>query len=148
MKFLSPTLPADVHRMRLDHLERCLTKALRLGKNNEVSVVWVTRPRIRALNKRFRGRDRETDVLSFAPSETSEAGFISVQSSDELGDLIVCPAYARAEARRRSIPFEEECIRLLTHGVLHLRGYDHATEVDELRMFKLQERIVEQVMSS
>jgi len=75
-------------------------------------------------------------VLSF------EAG-----SGSELGDLAVCTQVAVREAKRRKIDPAEELVRLLAHGTLHLAGMDHATERDERRIFKMQEAIIEKVLS-
>ncbi len=98
------------------------------------------------MNKQYRGKDRPTDVLSF------ESPMIPLpkkgQQEYALGDLVVCASYAAAEAKRRKLPPLEEYLRLLTHGVLHLSGYDHATEEEELKMFAIQEFCVEQIMAS
>jgi probable rRNA maturation factor len=106
-----------------------------------ISIRFVTEGEMKKLNRQFRGKDRATDVLSFATEEA-----LAVEGEREAGDLVVCPAYAEREARRRAIRPREELVRLVVHGTLHLAGMDHATEPDEARMFRLQERVVEQVM--
>jgi probable rRNA maturation factor len=107
-----------------------------------IGLSFVSPLRIRRLNRSHRGKDRATDVLSF--SSTEGASFPSVRTGEqpELGDIFVCPAIARQEAKRRGIDLEEELVRLVTHGTLHLLGYDHGTEEEEHRMFGLQERIL------
>lgn len=107
-----------------------------------IGLAFVSPLRIRSLNRSYRGKDRQTDVLSF--SSVEGVPFPSVRTGEqlELGDLFVCPAVARQEAKRRGIDPEEELVRLVAHGTLHLLGYDHATEEEERRMFRLQERII------
>jgi probable rRNA maturation factor len=107
---------------------------------------FVTPAKIQSLNKRYRGKDRPTDVLSFSVREGALPEEVQ-KTSTAWGDVIICPSYAKTEAKRRSLPLQEELARLVIHGVLHLAGYDHATEDDELRMFSLQERIIERLLS-
>jgi probable rRNA maturation factor len=88
----------------------------------EISVLFCGDARMRALNRRYRDKDRSTDVLAF-PS--GEAGPF-------LGDLVVSVPYASRQARRRSEPLPREIDRLLVHGFLHLLGYDHETDRGEM----------------
>ena len=96
----------------------------------EVSVLFCADTRMRALNRRYRGQDRPTDVLAF-PTADSESGF--------LGDIVISVPYAEREARRRREPGAREIDRLLVHGLLHLMGYDH--ETDDGEMNALEARI-------
>jgi probable rRNA maturation factor len=99
-----------------------------------LSVLLCGDRRMRTLNRRFRGIDRPTDVLSF-PFEESP-----LSSSSFLGDLVIDVPYAARQARRRGHPVAREVRILLAHGVLHLLGYDH--ETDDGTMFRLQRRLV------
>jgi probable rRNA maturation factor len=103
-----------------------------------VSLTFVGEARMRTLNREHRGKDRPTDVLSFDP------GPMPMLRGPErpLGEIVICPPYVAHEASRRSIPPQEEALRVFIHGCLHLQGFDHATEADEDRMFGLQERIL------
>jgi len=96
----------------------------------EVSVLFCADTRMRALNRRYRGQDRPTDVLAF-PTADSESGF--------LGDIVISVPYAERQARRRREPGAREIDRLLVHGLLHLMGYDH--ETDDGEMDALEARI-------
>ena len=80
---------------------------------------------MRGLNRRYRGKDRSTDVLAF-PGEGPAL----------LGDIVVSVPYAAREAARRGEPVAREVDRLLLHGFLHLMGYDH--EVDDGEMEALE----------
>jgi len=93
----------------------------------ELSVLFCGDARMRALNRRYRGRDRSTDVLAFPGQGAS------------LGDIVISLPYASREARRRGESRRRELDRLLLHGYLHLNGYDH--EVDEGQMDRLEWRL-------
>ena len=83
----------------------------------------VSREEIRHLNRRHRGRDAETDVLSF-PVDGGER----IPGPRELGDVLICPEHAG------------DLERAAVHGVLHLLGYDH--EADAGEMLALEDRIL------
>jgi probable rRNA maturation factor len=87
----------------------------------EVSVLFCGDRKIRSLNRRYRGKDRPTDVLAF-PAE----------SGGLLGDIVISLPYASRRARRLGEPPAKEVGRLLLHGLLHLRGYDHETDRGEM----------------
>ncbi len=98
---------------------------------DSLGVRLVTRREIAELNARYRGRDEPTDVLSF-PGETGPEGH-------HLGDIVICPAVARGQARRACHPPEDEIKTLLLHGVLHCLGHDH--ETDDGTMERLERRL-------
>jgi probable rRNA maturation factor len=90
-----------------------------------VSVLFCSDVRMRTLNRRWRGKDRSTDVLAFP---TNGAG----ASRGFLGDIVISVPYAAREARKRKEPPAREVDRLLVHGLLHLMGYDHETDDGEM----------------
>jgi probable rRNA maturation factor len=100
------------------------------GLRRDVNVLITSRRAIRDLNRRFRGKDKATDVLSFP---------VARGSSDLAGDIAICAelVVANAHAFRHS-PAEELKI-LLLHGILHLAGYDH--ERDNGRMAQQERRL-------
>jgi len=104
---------------------RFLNRALGLagGAAAEVSVVVCGDARMRALNRRYRKKDRTTDVLSF-PAGPAADGF--------LGDLVISAPEARRQARRAGVPLRAAMEKLLLHGLLHLLGYDHETDRGEM----------------
>lgn len=109
-----------------------LSRAARAAraKGTEVSVLFCADARMRTLNRRYRAKDRSTDVLAF-PAGDAAGGF--------LGDIVISVPYAGREARRRAEPRVREIDRLLVHGLLHLMGYDH--ETDEGQMEALEGRV-------
>lgn len=90
----------------------------REGRSGTIDVSVVDDQTIHALNKRFRKKDKPTDVLSFTLNET---GF--------LGDVIISEETTRKNAKRYGVAYEEEFKRLVIHGVLHVIGYDHGKKM-------------------
>ena len=85
------------------------------GKNGYISVAFVGPGRMRKLNKRYRGRNRVTDILSFPEYKLSL----------NFGEIIICLREVKKSSQNLNIPFEKELSRVLIHGVLHLLGYEH-----------------------
>jgi probable rRNA maturation factor len=94
----------------------------------ELSVLMAGRARSRALNARYRGRDHATNVLSFPapPVAVAQAGLI--------GELVICPAVLRDEARAQHKSARAHWAHMVVHGVLHLVGYDHERPDQARRM--------------
>jgi probable rRNA maturation factor len=131
--------PAALSVRDLERVASAVSRALHLNGHVSVSLSFVSEAAMRNLNKEHMHKDRATDVLAFP----LEALFVPPKEARLLGDLVICPAYAEREAKRRSIAPREELARLLIHGILHLVGYDHDTPLKESRMFGLQERLLE-----
>ncbi len=114
-----------------------------------VDVRFVGDRRIRSLNRRWRGKDLVTDVLSFPQLETAdpsvsfpEISSLSSSSNEEvlLGDLLLCVPQARRQAKRKGLSVREELAWMFTHGFLHLLGMDHQTDVDEQHMEAIERK--------
>jgi probable rRNA maturation factor len=91
----------------------------------------------RALNRRFRGKDRSTDVLSFPAAEgRPPQGF-----SGYLGDLALCLPYAWRKRGRFDPDFGGEAALLLLHGLLHLHGRHHDNAAQEAALWRVQRRL-------
>lgn len=115
---------ADAHEADLLAVAERLLVAFDLPEG-ELSLVLCDDAFIHPLNRDWRGKDRPTDVLSFAQREGDEAD----PDDDVLGDVIISVQTAARQAAERGHPLGHELRVLLVHGVLHLLGYDH--EVDE-----------------
>ena len=104
-----------------------------------VSVIFVSSPKMRVMNRTYRGFDRPTDVLSFSALE----GERMPDADDSFaGDIVICLPYVRASAKEQGVPLYEEVMRMFVHGAMHCVGYDHLNERDAKKMFPLQEKIV------
>lgn len=104
-----------------------------------VSIVLVDNEYIHKINKEYRNVDRETDVISFAfmDDETNPESGIT-----DLGEIYISLEKAHSQSEEYGHSFKRELCFLLTHGLLHLLGYDHMTEEDEKEMFGLQEEVL------
>ncbi len=93
---------------------------------------------VRTLNRRYRGQDKPTDVLSFpADMADPETG------ARYLGDVVIAYPVAAAQARRGGHPVLEELRLLTVHGVLHLLGYDDQEPAARQTMWAVQARILD-----
>ena len=91
--------------------------------------------RIRDLNRRYRRKDRPTDVLAFP---LREGAFPAVGYA--LGDVVISLQTAMRQAREHGGTLADEVDRLLVHGILHLAGYDHEVAPREERRMRRKER--------
>lgn len=107
---------------------------------SEVSVTLTDDAHIHALNKKFRGVDRATDVLSFAFRESDEPEVIGADF-EILGDVIISVERAKAQAEEFGHSFLREVIFLEVHGLLHLLGYDHIAD-DERQEMEAEQKFI------
>lgn len=119
-----------------------------LPADAKVALAFVDDARMRELNARHRGLARTTDVLSFGqalPPGAKGAPAVAalrrdVDGSLDLGDVIVSPAQAARQARRRRWPLAREVAFLAAHGALHLVGFEDETPAGYREMVRLGER--------
>ncbi len=113
-------------------LDRFVARARRaVGLKGTVNVLLTTSAEMKSLNRRFRGKDKATDVLSF-PAEAGAAGKIA-------GEIAISAEIAAKNARFLSHSPAEEIKVLALHGILHLRGYDH--ECDNGQMARREQQL-------
>ena len=84
-----------------------------------------------------------TDVLSFPMDELRPGTEAELSAPGLLGDIVICPSVAAAQAQEAGHEFMDEVLLLATHGILHLLGFDHAEEFERLEMFTIQDQILE-----
>jgi len=116
-----------------------------LSGQPEVSVTFMTDEEIRKINAEYRGKDKATDVISFALEEMTEGEVAIVLEEDMpvvLGDILISVETAERQATEYGHDERREIGFLALHGFLHLLGYDHMTEVDEKKMFGRQKEIL------
>jgi probable rRNA maturation factor len=129
-------------------LGRWLTSVAPARARGAVSVALVSDARVRALNRRFRGIDRVTDVLSFPSDAEPQAARRRRRAaipqpltpspqplapSPFLGDIVIARGVARRQAREAGHSESTEWRVLALHGLLHLLGYDHERDGGEMR---------------
>ena len=108
-----------------------------VGRPCMVSVSVVGEARIRELNREWRGVDAATDVISLE-CERPDDPSLAPGEPCELGDVVLAPAYIERQAAAFGTTFADEFRLLLTHGLLHLLGYDHLDE-DEAEAMEARE---------
>ncbi len=106
---------------------RKLSAALR--QKGGVEVYLIGGKRMRMLNKRFRGKDRSTNVLSFQKPK----GF----PGEKLGEVYLDPNYIKRH--------KEDPDLMLVHGVLHILGYDHEKNSDRIKMEELESKLLKRL---
>jgi probable rRNA maturation factor len=127
---------AGVSRADVVRRMRAMLGALGLA-NNEVSVLLTGDDQMQKLNRRYRGKNRPTDVLAFALRE----GEHGEHAGRLLGDVVVSIPTARRQAADAGRPLGPELTLLLAHGLLHLVGWDHDTPSKDRRMRLETERL-------
>ncbi|MCD8090728.1 MAG: rRNA maturation RNase YbeY [Clostridiales bacterium] len=126
--------------------ERAASEALKyegFSDNVEISLTIVSGEEIRKFNKKFRGIDAETDVLSF-PLIDFEGELPDFSGHVvPLGDIIISIDRAKQQSIEYNHSLERELGFLTVHSMLHLMGYDHMTEEEERVMFSKQREILD-----
>lgn len=124
--------------------EQTLVDALKYLKlsNLAISVLYINDIEMQKLNKDFRGKDKPTDVLSFAMRDGEQ--FPKAEQIENLGDIVISLDTAKRQAEEFGVIIEDEIRRLLVHACLHLLGYEHEDVSDDKakEMFELQEVIL------
>jgi probable rRNA maturation factor len=126
----------------LERLAIHLLATLRLHPESELGITLVDLDRMTTLHEDWMNEPGPTDVLSFPidelraplPGEDAEPGI--------LGDIVLCPDFAVAQAEAAGRDLDGELQFLTTHGVLHLIGYDHQSPEDYAAMFELQDELL------
>ncbi len=116
---------------------------LKIEKEYNFSIIMVNPEVIHQLNKDYRNIDKETDVISFASQD--DLSVLNMEESLELGDIFINVQAIRDQAKDYGHSLKREFCFLVTHGLLHLLGYDHLNQADEKIMFDLQEEILNEI---
>lgn len=110
----------------------------------ELSILLVDDAVIQTLNASYRGKDKPTDVLSFAMGE-GEFGDVNPAI---LGDVVISVPTAVRQAKRAKREVFDEVTFLLAHGLLHLLGYDHETDEQDREMKKETRRLMKAALDT
>jgi probable rRNA maturation factor len=128
-------------------LKKLILRILKLlnGRNgygcDELEVVFLNDNAIRELNKKYRGKDRPTDVLSFGLGRIGGC-------SASTGEVLISSDTAFRNSKAFGTGFAEELVLCVTHGILHLRGYGDDTAEERRRMRKREEGILRRICGS
>lgn len=125
----------DIKKYYLKTLE-----TLELKDDFDASLIIVGKRKIRSINRDYRNKDKETDVISFANIDSNDYDFLDERIN--LGDIFINVDRVYSQAKKYEHSEKREFIFLFVHGLLHLLGYDHMDKKDEKIMFELQDKIV------
>ena len=125
-------------------LTKTINKEFDIKSKHIVSFIITDDAGIHQINKEYRNIDSPTDVISFAGIDSEE----SRELPFELGDIFINKDRVVSQAIDYGHSEKREFAFLVTHGMLHLLGYDHMNEEDEKVMFDLQDKILEKVKIS
>lgn len=127
-----------VDEAKLQRLARFVLEALHVHPDTDLAIVLVDEAAIEQLHVQWMDEPGPTDVLSFPMDELRPGNIDKPTPAGLLGDVVICPQVAEGQAATAGHSLEQEVLLLLTHGMLHLLGFDHATAEEEAEMFGLQ----------
>jgi probable rRNA maturation factor len=128
----------EVNEKELVEQAAFMLRKLHINPGAELSIMLVGEVAMAALHEKFMDEPGSTDVLSF-PMDELRAGTDAEPSAEGvLGDIVICPEVAVRQAIQAGHSNEVEIRLLLTHGILHLLGHDHAEPEEHKVMFGLQ----------
>ena len=133
---------AEIDLGSIQEQARFVLDRLRIHPGAELSVVFVDVDTMTDLHVRWMGEPGPTDVLSFPMDELTPPRDDEEPPEGLLGDVVICPEVAQRQAVQAGHDVRLEIGVLLTHGILHLLGYDHAEADEERLMFGLQRRLL------
>jgi len=132
-----------VDRKRITSHAESVLKAM--GEDNtELSLTFVDDAYIKRLNMRYRNVNAATDVLAFPMREEKGPS----KSCPILGDVVISTDAAKREAYIRHIPIQKEIFLYLTHGILHLLGYDDTTASGRTKMRRKEKELMGKICDS
>ncbi len=121
----------------------------KIGHNNdtEISINFISDNKIHEINKKYRNKDRVTDVISFAIEDGEDPTLLDIFKKEgiprDIGDLFIAPHFVFQRAIELNHSQERELGYTVVHGLLHLSGYDHIKKTDASKMMAIQEEILE-----
>lgn len=132
----------EVDESVLQRLTGFVFESLHVHPETELGVSLVDESAIERLHVEWMDEPGATDVLSFPMDELRPGRPDSQTPAGLLGDVVICPQVAGEQAEAAGHDLATEMNILLTHGMLHLLGFDHATPAEEAEMFGLQHDLV------
>lgn len=132
----------------LHHLAEIIMSEEGYPDDVEVTLLFVDEGEMASYNQRFLSRNGPTDVLAF-PVEELIPGVVPNHDPQGpplmLGDVVIAPGYVRRQAEEMGVGFEDEMALMVTHGILHLLGYDHLEEDEAERMEQRERELLARV---
>lgn len=123
-----------IPRKNLERLFEVVTRGEK-RRGGEINLVFTGDRQIRGLNRRFRNKDKVTDVLAFPMYDETDG-----DGGETYGEVYVAVPVARSQAEEYGVSLQEEFLRLACHGFLHLFGYDHQEDTEAATMRRREDR--------
>ena len=133
---------APVDEGALQRLATFALDHLHVHADADLAILMVDEAAMEQLHVQWMDEPGPTDVLSFPMDELRPGSEDALTPAGLLGDIVVCPQVAIAQAQTAGHSPLEEMLLLTTHGILHLLGFDHAEPEDEKEMFGIQRDIL------
>lgn len=132
----------EVDESEFADLARYVMDAMHVHPQAELAILFIDPEPMTELHVRWMDLPGPTDVMSFPMDELRPGTPTETSAEGILGDVVVCPEVATAQAREAGHSATEEMLLLVTHGILHLLGFDHAEEEEREEMFGLQRTLL------
>ena len=113
-----------------------------INKKVYLTLLLSNNKKIKILNKKFRNKNKSTDILSFPSNK-----ILKISKQTYLGDIIISFNFMNKPKSQTDKQFKEKIIKTFIHGFLHLLGFDHVKNKDYLKMLKEEEKIYKSVIS-
>lgn len=133
----------DVDLKDVNALAESVMRAMFLHPETEVSIVFLDEEAMSALHVEWMDLEGPTDVMSFPMDELRPGTAGAPGENGILGDIVICPSVAEAQAKAGGHSTHDEILLLTTHGLLHLMGFDHMEPAEKEEMFALQRKLLE-----
>jgi len=132
----------EVDEAALQRLAAFALDYLYVHRDAELAILLVDEAAMEQLHVQWMDEPGPTDVLSFPMDELRPGSEDDITPAGLLGDLVICPQVAIAQAEEAGHPPLDEMLLLTAHGILHLLGFDHAEPEDEREMFGIQRDVL------
>ena len=139
---ISNETDASIDEVEFAALARYVLDQMHVHPQAELSILFVDIPTMTELHVQWMDEPGPTDVLSFPMDELRPGKDGAPSDPGILGDIVVCPEVATEQARTAGHSAQEEMLLLVTHGILHLLGFDHAEPDEREVMFDLQRTLL------
>jgi probable rRNA maturation factor len=138
----------EVDTVRVQQLAIHVRDGLKLHPMVDVGILFVDEAPMTDLHVKWMDEPGPTDVLSFPMDELRPGSEEQISPEGVLGDIVVCPQVAISQAKTAGHEPINEILMLVTHGMLHLVGFDHAEPEEEKEMFSLQAELLKSFYES
>ncbi|HEX7538382.1 MAG TPA: rRNA maturation RNase YbeY [Dermatophilaceae bacterium] len=132
----------SLDEMELVSCARYVMGEMKVHPQSDLCIKLVDEPAMEVLHVQWMDLPGPTDVMSFPMDELRPGRDGQEVVEGVLGDIVMCPSVAARQAVTAGHATEEELLLLLTHGILHLLGYDHAEPAEQREMFELQRTLL------